>query len=168
MAGGKQYIAVLVGYGGSTAVWGEKANVGWKWGEPRYLLVYALGGTAPPPPMPAKDMALHPVDDPKLQLNAADVATGAGLFLYCTACHGVNLVSPEAPAPDLRQSSLALNADAFYKVVHDGMLLPAGMPEFTDLTRAQVNDLYQYIRAGARAALPAQRAPATNAAPAQH
>ena len=38
----------------------EKTNVGWKWGQPRYLLVYALGGKAPPPPMPAKRHGASP------------------------------------------------------------------------------------------------------------
>src|SRR5262249_58216907 len=33
---GRQYVSVLVGYGGSAAIWGDLMNVGWKYGaQPR-------------------------------------------------------------------------------------------------------------------------------------
>jgi quinohemoprotein ethanol dehydrogenase len=153
MAGGKQYVAVLVGYGGQTAAWGQKMNAGWKWGEPRYLLSYELDGKAAPPPMPERNFTIHPVDDPKLTLDPAKVAMGGGMYIMCGACHGLGLNSPGAPAPDLRASQIALNPDLFYKVVHDGILIQQGMPRFDMLSHDQVDALYQYIRAGAREAL---------------
>ncbi|WP_297489847.1 PQQ-dependent dehydrogenase, methanol/ethanol family [Acidocella sp.] len=158
MAGGQQHVAVLVGYGGTAAAMSGTMNVGWKWGEPRYLLSYALGGTAAPPPMPVRTTAIHAVDNPKLKLDPAQVSAGAGLYLYCAACHGVNLVSTGSPAPDLRESRIALDLTSFNAVVHGGALIQAGMPRFNNLTPAQIDDLYAYIRAGARAAL---AAPAT-------
>jgi hypothetical protein len=41
-------------------------------------------------------------------------------------------------------------------VVHKGVLLPAGMPEFPELTHDQMMDIYAYIRAQARIGLQAQ------------
>ena len=36
-----------MGYGGTTAAYGEFLNVGWKYGaQPRRLLTFAIGGTA--------------------------------------------------------------------------------------------------------------------------
>jgi quinohemoprotein ethanol dehydrogenase len=155
-AGGKQYVALLVGYGGSTAAWGARMNVGWKWGQPRYLLVFALDGKAPLPPTPTRDTTIHPVDDPGVKLNPVDVATGHALFIQCAACHGVNLVSTGSPAPDLRESQIALNPATFYAVLNKGLLLPAGMPRFDNMTHEQVMQIWAYIRQGARDALAKQ------------
>jgi quinohemoprotein ethanol dehydrogenase len=78
-------------------------------------------------------------------------AAGETLFhLGCNGCHGGGLQSTGAPAPDLRESALALDEGAVWKVVHDGALLARGMPQFQNFTREQVHQLYSYIRAGAR------------------
>ncbi len=152
-AGGKQYVAILVGYGGSIGVWGNIMNVGWKWGQPRHLLVFTLDGTAPLPPTPALDTSVHAVDDPSYKINPAEAAAGHSLYIACAACHGLNLISAGSPAPDLRASRIALNPAAFFAVVHNGALLQEGMPRFDNLTQDEVNDLYAYIRAGAREAI---------------
>jgi quinohemoprotein ethanol dehydrogenase len=167
-AGGKQYVAVLAGYGGTVAAMSSTMNVGWKFGQPRYLLSYAIGGTATPPPMPVRDTTIHPVDDPSIKLNPADVAMGGGLYIYCAACHGLNLVSPGAPAPDLRESRIALNRASFDAVVHGGALIQEGMPRFDTLPPAQLEAIYEYIRAGARQAVAAEQAPAATPAAASH
>jgi quinohemoprotein ethanol dehydrogenase len=62
-------------------------------------------------------------------------------------------VSAGAPAPDLRESQIALNPDSFWTVVHDGALIQHGMPRFETLTREQVMQIYACVRAGAREAL---------------
>ena len=121
-----------------TAAWGQKMNVGWKWGEPRYLLAYTLGGTAPPPTMPRRDMAVHALDDPQTATQRGGCRHGRrALPPLRRLPWRLTWSRPKRAAPDLRESSLALNPDAFYKVVHDGVLIQAGMPEFTDLTRAE-------------------------------
>ena len=89
-----------------------------------------------------------------------------GLFMACAVCHGRDLVSAGAPAPDLRESRLALDPEAFWTVVHDGALLERGMPRFETFTREQVMQIYAYIRAGAREVLKASDSTA-NAAPTQ-
>jgi quinohemoprotein ethanol dehydrogenase len=151
---GKQYVSVLVGYGGSTAAWGSLMNVGWKYGaQPRRLLTFALAGEATLPPSPPRDMTLHALDKPSYKINAADVAAGHDLFIACAACHGRNLVSPGSPAPDLRESEVALDRDSLWTVVHGGVLIEHGMPQFASFSRQQVDQIYAYIRAGAREAL---------------
>jgi quinohemoprotein ethanol dehydrogenase len=149
----RQYVAVLVGWGGSSAIGNDVMNIGWKWGAPRRLLAFAIGGNATLPPSPPRDMTVHPVDDPKVQLDPADVAAGKQLYMNCILCHGRELTGAGAPAPDLRESRIALDRNALWNVVHDGGLMNQGMPRFETMTRRQVGQLYAYIRAGARKAL---------------
>ena len=152
-AQGRQYVAVLVGYGGAASIGSDTMNVGWKWGAPRRLLAFTLDGSAQLPPSTARDTRVNPLDDPRIVIRDADVSAGKALYMNCVLCHGRELSSAGAPAPDLRESAIAIDREAFWKVVHDGTLMPQGMPQFEDLTREQVDELYAYIRAGARAAL---------------
>jgi quinohemoprotein ethanol dehydrogenase len=99
-------------------------------------------------------------------IEEADLASGQMLFtMNCAACHGLNVVSAGAPAPDLRESTIALYPESLWSVVHDGTLLPRGMPRFDQLDPAQVRQIHAYIRATARAALhaPAQSNESTKA-----
>jgi quinohemoprotein ethanol dehydrogenase len=162
----KQYVSVLVGYGGSTGIVSNLMHVGWKYGaQPRLLLTFALDGNAVLPPAPPRDMQVKAIDDPSIQIREEDVAAGHRLFLRCAGCHGLNLVSSGAPAPDLRESQLALNPDSFWTVVHEGSLLARGMPRFDRLSREQVMQIYAYIRTGARDALAKYKPPAGDTGP---
>ena len=149
---GRQYVSVLAGYGGTAAIWGRVMNVGWKFAEPRRLLTFALGGKTALPPSPPPDLRVHALDVPSLKLDPAEVAAGHAIYIACAACHGRNLVSTGGPAPDLRESRVALDPQSLWQVVHGGALIELGMPRFSMLTRKQVNDLYAYIRYGARQA----------------
>jgi quinohemoprotein ethanol dehydrogenase len=151
-AGGKQYVSVLAGYGGTAGITSDVMNAGWKFSEPRRLLTFALDGKAALPPSPARDKTIHPVDDPKIKLNPADVAAGRAMFLPCAVCHGRDVVSAGGPAPDLRESQIALDPNSFYAVVHDGALIQQGMPPFQNFSRQQVMQLWAYIRQSAREA----------------
>jgi quinohemoprotein ethanol dehydrogenase len=152
-AHGKQYIALLVGYGGSASVGSDVMNVGWKWGAPRYLLSFDIDGEVQLPKSPPPDLTVHALDDPNLKLREADVRAGADVYLNCFVCHGRDAVSAGAPAPDLRESQIALNPQSLWTVLHDGALMEHGMPRFEFLTHEQVRQLYAYIRARARAAI---------------
>jgi quinohemoprotein ethanol dehydrogenase len=150
----QQYVSVLVGYGGSASVGSNLMHAGWKYGaQPRRLLTFALDGKASLAPSAPPDMSVKAVDDPSLIINEADATAGRDMFLACAVCHGRDLVSAGGPAPDLRESRLALDREAFWNVVHEGALVPRGMPRFDTLTREQVMQLYAYVRSGARAAL---------------
>ena len=152
--GGTQYVSILVGYGGATAIWNKLMPRGWKYGaQPRRLLTFSLGGKAELPPTAPRGDTLKALDDPAIQINPADVAAGQAIFnLACSACHGLNLNSPGAPGPDLRESPIALSEKGIWAVVHDGTLLERGMPQYPTLGSQQVREIYAYIRAGAREA----------------
>lgn len=141
-------------------------DVGWKYGaQPRRLLTFALDGKATIPPSPPRDMVVHALDDPSLTLSEADIKAGQGLAIMCIACHGVGFKAAGSPAPDLRESPVALTSDGIWAVVHDGALQERGMPKFDMLTRKQVNQLHAYIRAAARESL-GLRPPEGDAGPA--
>jgi quinohemoprotein ethanol dehydrogenase len=154
MVQGRQQVSVLVGYGGSAALGSKFMHVGWKYGaQPRLVLTFALDGKAVLPASAPPDMGVKAVDNPELDIRESDVEAGRKLFGACALCHGRDLVAAGAPAPDLRESQVALDPDSFWAVVHDGALMSRGMPRFEALTREQVTQIYSYIRAGARAAI---------------
>ncbi len=148
---GRQYVSILVGYGGTNML-GDVLNVGWKFqAQPRRLLTFALDGKAVLPQSQPADLTTHAVDDPLLQLDAGEVTRGRAVFTgNCALCHGLDAVSAGAPAPDLRESSLAVSRQALWQVLHEGVLLQRGMPRFEELTEAQVAQLHAYIRSVAR------------------
>ena len=156
--GTQQFVSVLVGYGGQSAIASDLMNVGWKYGaQPRRLLTFALNGEAMLPPSAPRTTRVDALDDPSVQIQDADVAAGHALYLACAACHGRDLASTGGPAPDLRESQLALHPESFWTVVHDGALVQRGMPSFESFTQEQIKQLYAYIRSGARQALAAQK-----------
>ena len=150
---GRQYVSVLVGWGGTSAAMSHMLNVGWKYGQqPRRLLTFALGGRAKLAPSPPRDMKVHALDDPSLVLNEGDVMAGRAMSLACMSCHGAGFEGAGAPGPDLRESAIALRLDTFTEFVKAGN--PArGMPAQTRFTDAQLRMLHAYIRARAREAL---------------
>lgn len=152
--GGTQYVSVLVGYGGSNSA-GDLMNAGWKYGaQPRRLLTFKLGGNVSLPPTAPPDFTLHPAKYSAAAADAADAGAGQLLFaVNCGGCHGLNAISAGAPAPDLRESSVAMDSTSFWSVVHDGALLQRGMPRFDQLDAAQVRQIQAYIRSRAREAL---------------
>ena len=151
---GRQYVSILVGYGGTAAAYGHFMDMGYKFGrQPRRLLTFALGGDKTLPPSAPPDFTVHALDNPALKLNEEHVAAGRALSVQCAACHGVGLQATGTPGPDLRESAIALNLDSFSTLLKTGALLEQGMPRFQMLTDDQIRDLYAYIRARAREAL---------------
>ena len=152
--GAKQYVSVLVGYGGSAGAVSHLMHVGWKFGvQPRLLLTFSLDGKAVLPASAPPTMIVNAIDNPSLKFKDADVAAGRAMYAGCMGCHGRNLVSAGAPGPDLRESRIALDPDAFWAVVHNGALLQRGMPQYEMLSRERAMQIYAYIRAGAREAI---------------
>ncbi|MFT4025610.1 MAG: PQQ-dependent dehydrogenase, methanol/ethanol family [Novosphingobium sp.] len=151
--GGKQYVSVLVGYGGTTAAYGKFMDVGWKFGQqPRRLLTFVLGGTAKLPPSPPRTMKVAALDDPALVIDEADVQAGRANSVQCAACHGIGFHATGTPGPDLRESAIALRLDTFSQFVKGGKMA-AGMPSFPTLTDEQLRQLHAYIRAQSREVL---------------
>lgn len=149
-AGGKQYVSVLVGWGGTTASMSSVLDVGWKYGaQTRRLLTFAIGGKATLPHEPGRDMKVAALDDPDLIIDEADVVAGKSLSIACMSCHGAGFRGAGAPGPDLRESAIALRLDTFTQLVREGRL-ERGMPHFKWMTDTQIRQLHAYLRARAR------------------
>jgi len=154
---GKQYVSVLVGYGGSAAAVSQLMHVGWNYRkQPRRLLTFALDGTAKLPETSPASMTVNALDDPSMVLDPAAVATGSQLYMRCLGCHGRAAQAAGGPGPDLRESPVMLDPEAFWSVLHDGTLLDRGMPRFASLTHEQAMEVRAYIQAEARKARAAQ------------
>ncbi|MEO6092949.1 MAG: PQQ-dependent dehydrogenase, methanol/ethanol family [Novosphingobium sp.] len=154
--GGKQYVSVLAGYGASAAIQSSSMNVGWKYAQPRRLLTFALGGTAALPASHPPTTTIQPLDNPEERLDPMKVAMGKAMFIACAACHGKQVVGAGGPAPDLRESGIPLDAEAFQQVVIGGALKERGMPPISFYKPEQVEAIRQYIRSRARTALTEQ------------
>jgi quinohemoprotein ethanol dehydrogenase len=132
-------------------MWGEalaKYDIDYR-ATPRRLLTFVLDGKAILPPKQAKN--LGPTDDPDYHSNDAQALQGARVFgMHCFVCHGMNAAAAGA-APDLRASSVPLSAEAFRRIVHDGALVPNGMPRFEELSDTELDDARQYLRSRAAA-----------------
>jgi quinohemoprotein ethanol dehydrogenase len=150
---GTQYVSILVGYGGMAGGGGKLFDYGWRFGEqPRRLLTFSLGRNERLPASPPPRFKLNAVDDSALAIDAQQAADGAKVYAesFCAMCHGDDLGSVGSIAPDLRESRLALNWQAFRDMLHEGSLVSAGMPKFDDLSDVDMRALYMYIRQHAR------------------
>ena len=155
--GGRQYVALLVGWGGAPVVFGGPltAKYGWSYGaQTRRLIAFSLEGTAALPPS-AGPQLVTPLAAREFGVDSTLAAVGSTEFGgTCDACHGRNVISGGA-APDLRASGVVLSATAFADVVRSGSRATSGMPRFAHLTDEQLLTLRHYIRQRAEAALTA-------------
>ncbi|MDB5662935.1 MAG: quinohemoprotein alcohol dehydrogenase [Sphingomonas bacterium] len=140
--GGKQYVAVLAGYGGSMGV--ATASPFQRYPQlPGRILVFALDGTARTPPEAATpEMPPVQVRDRFTDAQRSDGAKWYATF--CQICHTgpVN--------PDLMRSAVAADKEAWQAVVIDGALAGNGMASFRDyLTPAQAENIRAHVAAQA-------------------
>ncbi len=146
----KQYVATLVGPPAGTAanLGAPSAKFGWDPRlHPRRLLAFTLDGTGALPPTPPPTPA-QPLDGPEIELDPALVKQGAERFAACQWCHGSGATAG-GMAPDLRASTVPLDAAKFTTVVKGG-IEPRGMPKFEELTARDLESLRHFIRARAR------------------
>ena len=154
---GRQYVALLVGWGGAGA--GSEAAHGWEYGvHPRRLVTFALDGDIELPPMPPPHVP-EPIAAPGFEVDAGLAQRGAaefgGLAEFegaCTVCHGGRAIAGGL-APDLRASPVVLSATAFEDVVRRGTRVNRGMPRFPELTDSELTAIRHYIRQQADEAL---------------
>lgn len=156
-AGGKQYVSVLAGYGGSVAAVGGPAVAGWKYAMQRRLVTFTLGGKAVIRNPAQRTMKVNVQDNTGEKLDPKAIAMGRNLWIACAACHGKAAVATGGPAPDLRESPIPLDADAFYTVLHDGALIEKGMPRFGLFGKPVIEGLRQFVRAQSRLELERQK-----------
>jgi quinohemoprotein ethanol dehydrogenase len=150
---GKQYVAILVGYGAALAGLGGPlaANHGWAYGaQQRRLVAFALDGKATlpaqPPPAAATPLKAEFAVDEKL------AAMGAQIYGLCAACHGPGAIGG-GMAPDLRGSAVVLESATFARIVRSGTRANRGMPAYEQLTDQQLQALQHFLRREANRAL---------------
>ncbi|WP_129649588.1 outer membrane protein assembly factor BamB family protein [Peristeroidobacter agariperforans] len=152
---GVQHISVLVGYGGAVGVLGKRFDYGWRYNEqPRRLLTFALDKQLALPVHRAPRYVVRAADDPTFVIDKEKAAKGSELYesAWCSLCHGPKLENNGSFAPDLRESFLAMNWEAFRSVLRDGSLSRAGMPKYDDLSEHQHYAIFMYVRQRAREA----------------
>jgi len=142
---GKQYVAVMVGYGGFGPLLG--ISVPDRPRLPGRLMVFALDGGARPVSfvIPAQGVPdLHGAS------SAGDSANGLNKFNEnCEVCHGVNASSRFTA--DLRRSPILLSQDAWRSVVIDGIFAQKGMVGFAKfITPQDAEDIRSYVLSKAR------------------
>lgn len=154
---GRQYIAVLVGWGGGAAGLGslftsEKASgrhLGWDYGKHmRRLVTFSLQGSATMPAQPPPHFPV-PIEAPGFAIDQDLARKGELEYGACMPCHGLNALAA-GMAPDLRASTVALDAVSFSAVVRDGSLEARGMPAHPHLGDDQLLAIRHYIRQRAR------------------
>jgi alcohol dehydrogenase (cytochrome c)/quinohemoprotein ethanol dehydrogenase len=148
---GKQYIAIMVGTGGSWGMIGGEANTkGNNLPNISRLLVYSIGGTATLPPAPPRpERKLSP---PPSTASAKTVAAGAAAYgVYCGNCHGAGAVNLGI-LPDLRYSSALQSEEAWRKIVLEGQMEENGMASFSPvLDNASAEAIRAFVIAQANA-----------------
>jgi quinohemoprotein ethanol dehydrogenase len=144
---GRQYVAVLIGFGGTTITTGFQ----FPQKEPRAgrLMVFGLDGQAKAPPYPAVSRA--PLTVREAPASPSVVEAGAERFAEnCMACHGVSAIG--GTLPDLRYAPTILDRSAFGAIVAKGALSERGMIGFEGrLSPSEIESIRLYIQAQARA-----------------
>jgi quinohemoprotein ethanol dehydrogenase len=147
--GGKQYVTVVVGWGGVyPLLLGELAKKSNNRPNRSRVLTFSLDGTASLPSQAplSQDQTLPP----KSFGSPQQIERGFQLYARsCGGCHGDGVRSGGV-LPDLRKSGLAGNADAWKQVVIDGALQDQGMASFSrDMTPSDVEAIRSYVLARA-------------------
>jgi len=152
---GKQYVTVLAGWRGLGT--GVGLDPEWDYRtQQRRVLTFVLDGTGTLPPRAAPTPF---VDDSAFVVDEAKATQGLPVYeARCFMCHGSG-VNAGGMGPDLRKSQVMLSLAAMKSVMHEGSLLPRGMPLFTDLSPDEIEAIQHYVRKHARAAIAAQKSP---------
>lgn len=140
--GGKQYIAIMAGYGGGPGLYAPypKQTAAYRYGNAGRIVAFALGGSEVPKPAPAADAPF--AEPPPRSGSAGQIARGAILYnRYCGRCHTFG----RGELPDLRRLSPATHR-IFYDIVLRGVYAPMGMGRFDDVLSPQdAQDVHAFL-----------------------
>jgi len=137
---GKQYVSVLVGWGGASGLYAGNPTGQYK--ANGRLFTFVLDGKAPLAP-------IRGIPKPALtavQFETTEAELAQGTLLYgrrCSMCHGINATSAGAIA-DLRYAT-PQTYDALDTIVRQGAYTGLGMPRFDFLTEADVRAIKSFI-----------------------
>ena len=139
---GTQYLTVMVGWGGSSALFNAPGEGPKKPGFGR-IVTFTLNGTATLK-IPAYGHKEPPT--PAITTNEPPKLVHEGELLFndqCAGCHGINAVA--GPLPDLRYASKE-TLDGIDDIVLGGKRAAQGMPSFgKTLNESQVRAIQAYI-----------------------
>ncbi|MGO9632631.1 MAG: PQQ-dependent dehydrogenase, methanol/ethanol family [Steroidobacteraceae bacterium] len=141
-AAGRQYIAVMAGYGGGPGLYSPfpPASAAYRYGNEGRIVAFVLDGLEPPKPAPLREA---PFERPPARTGTApEIVHGAVLYSrYCGRCH----VFGRGELPDLRRLSPETHA-IFHDIVLRGIYASRGMGRFDDvLSRQDAADLHAYL-----------------------
>ena len=144
---GVQYVSVMVGWGGSAALFNAPGSGPVKPGFGR-ILTFVAGGNATLK-VPAYGHKKPPTPALASTASAKTVKEGGEIFnSQCAQCHGVAAVA--GPVPDLRYASKE-TLEGIQDIVLGGSRAAAGMPSFQKiLNPEQVKAVQAYIIARAK------------------
>ena len=146
---GKQYVAILAGWGGVVGLSGGVTP------NRSRMLVFSLDGEASLPE--AVPMADRVLDPPILRADEDTVAEGSNYYRrFCSSCHGGGVI------PDLKYSSTLENEDVWMAVVRDGLLAQNGMVGFSAaMSDEEIGTIRHYLISQAHQLKARQEAQAT-------
>lgn len=155
LAGGKQYVTIMIGWGGPQGLMNPPGVGPMKMGYSR-ILTFAIGGTATFTPT---NYGHRDPPVPAIKVDATPAMVQAGGALYadnCMFCHGIGVIA--GPIPDLRYSTAEVHAQ-LESIVLGGARQQLGMPSFAGrLDSAKLKLIQAYIvsqaELAARAAKP--------------
>ncbi|HEX5046800.1 MAG TPA: PQQ-dependent dehydrogenase, methanol/ethanol family [Gammaproteobacteria bacterium] len=137
---GKQYVSVLVGWGGASGLYAGNPTGQYK--ATGRLFTFVLDGRAPLAPI--RGIAKPTLTAVPFETTEAELAQGALVFgRRCAMCHGINATSAGAIA-DLRYAS-PQTYEAFDTIVRQGAYQGLGMPRFDFLTEADVRAVKAFV-----------------------
>jgi quinohemoprotein ethanol dehydrogenase len=137
---GKQYVSVLVGWGGATGLYVPNPTKQYK--APGRLFTFVLDGKAKLELV--RGIEKNPLTVIDFNATPAELERGATLFgRRCSMCHGVAAVSGGTIA-DLRYA-LPGTYDIFDRIVRQGAYQGLGMPKFDFLAESDVAAVKSYL-----------------------
>jgi quinohemoprotein ethanol dehydrogenase len=142
---GRQYIAVLAGWGGALFGHAERQSAARRYSNAGRVIVLTLDG-APVPLPPATPPVTPRAEGDRLRVLDEQAQRGRAVYIAnCGACH--SWFGHNGLLPDLRRTAPAI-IDDLGKVLLEGAFEARGMPSFRGtLDATQVEDLKAYLRA---------------------
>lgn len=143
---GRQYITIVVGWGGVFPLIGGDLSWGANGPIPNRsrVMTFALDATKKLPE--AEPIPLRPLPDAKQFASAERVVLGQKAYdRTCVACHGSGAASGGI-VPDLRYSTTITDRDVWTSVVRDGLLADRGMIGFRkNFSDREIENIRAYV-----------------------
>ena len=156
MAGDRQFVAIVAGWGGTVITFGELSGRSSGTVNRSRLLVFELDAKgALPQPVPFNRGTPEP---PALTADADQIQRGDDLYhTNCFACHGEGAISAASFMPDLRYMT-AEKHELFKPIVIGGLYHERGMASFSSLLNfEEAEDIHAYLISEAHKLLAAAR-----------